>query len=128
MEKDIATKYYVLDFQFDTKEKAEKFIEFVSQFDEDKYYKDLLYEIYKVFKDNLDLSYIKPKFDYWQIRQIVKGLISNVDVSQYAKIEFTSPQMYQIREGLEAGVNINVYARPEFNSEKMRKLKTILLS
>ena len=109
-------------------QKAEKFIEFVSQFDEDKHYKDLLYEIYKVFKDNLDLSYIKTKFDYWQIRQIVKGLISNVDVSQYAKIEFTSLQMYQIREGLEAGVNINVYARPEFNSEKMRKLKTILLS
>lgn len=128
MEKDIATKYYVLDFQFDSKEKAEKFIEFVSQFNEDKNYKDLLYEIYKVFKDNLDLSYIKPEFDYWQIRQIVKGLISNVDVSQYAKIEFTSLQMYQIREGLEAGVNINVYARPEFNSEKMRKLKTILLS
>lgn len=128
MEKDIATKYYVLDFQFDTKEKAEKFIEFVSQFDEDKHYKDLLYEIYKVFKDNLDLSYIKPEFDYLQIRQIVKGLINNVDVSKYAKIEFTSLQMYQIREGLEASVNINVYARPEFNSEKMRKLKTILLS
>lgn len=128
MEKGIETKYYILDFQFDTKEKAEKFIEFVSQFNEDKNYKDLLYEIYKVFKDNLDLSYIKPEFDYWQIRQIVKGLISNVDVSKYAKIEFTSPQMYQIREGLEAGVNVNVYARPEFGSEKMRKLKTILLS
>lgn len=128
MEKDIATKYYVLDFQFDSKEKAEKFIEFVSQFNEDKNYKDLLYEIYKVFKDNLDLSYIKPEFDYWQIRQIVKGLINNVDVSKYAKIEFTSPQMCQIREGLEAGVNINIYDRSEFSSEKMRKLKTILLS
>ena len=111
MNKDITTKYYVLDFQFN----------------KDKNYKNLLNEIYKVFKNNLDLTYIKSEFDYWQIRQIVAGLISKVDVSVYAKKEFKSEQMNQIREGLEAGINVNVYARPEFRYDKMRKLKEILL-
>lgn len=127
MNKDITAKYYVLDFQFNTKEEAEKFIEFVSQFNKDKNYKNLLNEIYKVFKNNLDLTYIKSEFDYWQIRQIVAGLISKVDVSVYAKKEFKSEQMNQIREGLEAGINVNVYARPEFRYDKMRKLKEIIL-
>ena len=36
MEKDITTKYYVLDFQFNTKENAETFIKFASKFNEDR--------------------------------------------------------------------------------------------
>ena len=124
---EIKTKYYVLDFQFETKEDAEKFIKFASKFNESRDYKNLLYEIYKVFKHNLDLSYIRPEFDYWQIRQIVEGLMKNLDVSIYAKPEFKSEQMNQIYEGLEAGINVNVYARPEFKYDKMKKLKEILL-
>lgn len=127
MEKDITTKYYVLDFQFNTKEDAEEFIKFVSEFNEDRNYKDLLEEIYKVFRNDLDLSYIRPEFDYWQIREIVKGLLSEVDVSIYASTKFKSEQMCQIRLGLEAGINVNVYARPEFRYDKMQKLKDILL-
>ena len=127
MEKDITTKYYVLDFQFNTKKGAEKFIKFASKFNEDRNFKDLLGEIYKAFKNDLDLSYIRPEFDYWQIREIVKGLMSEVDVSIYASTKFKSEQMAQIRLGLEAGVNVNVYARPEFRYDKMQKLKDILL-
>lgn len=127
MEKDITTKYYVLDFQFNTKKEGEKFIKFASKFKEDRNFKDLLGEIYKAFKNDLDLSYIRPEFDYWQIREIVKGLLSEVDVSIYANTKFKSEQMCQIRLGLEAGVNVNVYARPEFRYDKMQKLKDILL-
>ena len=127
MEKDITTKYYVLDLQFNTKEDAEKFIKFASKFNEDKNFKDLLEEIYKAFKNDLDLSYIRPEFNYWQIREIVKGLLSEVDVSIYASTKFKSEQMCQIRLGLEAGINVNVYARPEFRYDKMQKLKDILL-
>lgn len=124
---EIKTKYYVLDFQFETKEDAEKFIKFASKFNGDRNFKDLLGEIYKAFKNNLDLTYIRPEFDYWQIREIVKGLLSEVDVSIYASTKFKSEQMVQIRLGLEAGVNVNVYARPEFKYNKMEKLKDILL-
>ena len=124
---EIKTKYYVLDFQFETKEDAEKFIKFASKFNEDRNFKDLLGEIYKAFKNDLDLSYIRPEFDYWQIREIVKGLLSEVDVSIYANTKFKSEQMVQIRLGLEAGINVNVYARPEFRYDKMQKLKDILL-
>lgn len=124
---EIKTKYYVLDFQFETKEDAEKFIKFASKFNEDRNFKDLLGEIYKAFKNDLDLSYIRPEFDYWQIREIVKGLLSEVDVSIYASTKFKSEQMVQIRLGLEAGINVNVYARPEFRYDKMQKLKDILL-
>lgn len=115
------------DFQFETKENAEKFIKFASKFNESRDYKNLLYEIYKAFKNNLDLSYIRPEFNYWQIRKIVEGLMKNLDVSIYAKPEFKSEQMNQIYEGLEAGINVNVYARPEFRYDKMQKLKDILL-
>lgn len=127
LNEDITTKYYVLDFQFNTKEDAEKFIKFASEFKGDRNYKDLLGEIYKAFKNDLDLSYIRPEFDYWQIREIVKGLLSEVDVSIYSSTKFKSEQMCQIRLGLEAGVNVNVYARPEFRYDKMQKLKDILL-
>ena len=124
---EIKTKYYVLDFQFETKEDAEKFIKFASKFNEDRKFKDLLGEIYKAFKNDLDLTYIRPEFDYWQIREIVKGLLSEVDVSIYASTKFKSEQMVQIRLGLEAGINVNVYARTEFRYDKMQKLKDILL-
>ena len=127
LNEEIKTKYYVLDFQFETKEDAEKFIKFASKFNEDRNFKDLLGEIYKAFKNDLDLSYIRPEFDYWQIREIVKGLLSEVDVSIYASTKFKSEQMCQIRLGLEAGVNVNVYARTEFRYDKMQKLKDILL-
>lgn len=100
---EIKTKYYVLDFQFETKEDAEKFIKFASKFNESRDYKNLLYEIYKAFKNNLDLSYIRPEFNYWQIRKIVEGLMKNLDVSIYANPKYSKKKMDKIYLSLLTG-------------------------
>lgn len=70
-----------------------------------EYYENLSYNfnekerelINLFFKYNLDLSYIRPEFNYKQLHEIYLGLLENLDVSVYATDEFTWEQMKQIR-------------------------------
>ena len=57
----------------------------------------------------------------------MKGFISNVDVSVYAKTEFDSWQMEEIRDGLESRLDVSSYAKPEIKWDEMSEIKEKLL-
>lgn len=67
------------------------------------------------------------QFDGKQKIEIMKGFISNVDVSVYAKTEFDSWQMEEIRDGLESRLDVSSYAKPEIKWDEMSEIKEKLL-
>ena len=50
------------------------------------------------------------QFDEAQQNEILKGVLSKVDILKYAKTEFDWRQMQEIREGLEKNLDISIYA------------------
>ena len=67
------------------------------------------------------------QFDKTQQNEILKGFLSKVDISKYAKKEYDWLQMAEIREGLESNLDVSIYANPEISITKMRKIKEKLL-
>lgn len=75
------------------------------------------------FKYNLDLSYIKPEFNYKQLHEIYLGLLKNLEVSIYATDEFTWEQMKQIRLGLQNKINVEFYLNPSIDWKEMQNIR-----
>ena len=75
------------------------------------------------FKYNLDLSYIKPDFNYGQLHEIYLGLRKGLDVSIYATDEFTWEQMKQIRLGLQNKINVESYLNPSIDWKEMERIR-----
>ena len=59
--------------------------------------------------------------------QIRLGLLSNIDVSIYAKIEFNSEQMSEIRLGLIDNLDVLIYAKKEFDWKQMEEIRKRLI-
>ena len=62
------------------------------------------------------------QFDEAQQNEILKGVLSKVDILKYAKTEFDWRQMQEIREGLEKKLDISIYA---FETETIYLIKSI---
>lgn len=68
--------------------------------------------------DEVDfLRYVRYNLNGSQMREIRKGLKSNINVSFYEDPKYDETQMYAIRKGLEAGVSIAEYTELEENGE-----------
>ena len=94
--------------------------------DIDKYSKEQKARIKFVLEDGSDLKPIlNPDYKVSEMKEIIIGLLHNIDVSVYAKPCFDAIQMEFIRKGLEDGLDVSLYANPEISSNKMYHLYSI---
>ena len=78
-------------------------------------------------KYNIDYRYLlDTRFNSFQLREIIIGLIQKIDISIYYDLNFTGSQMKQIRLGLLDGVDAAVYAIYNLPSRKMKKIRRTL--
>ena len=73
---------------------------------------------------NLDISwYAKKEFNWRQMEEIKSGLYKKIDISIYAKEYFNWRQMEQIRLGLEDNLDVSIYVNSKLNWNKMQKIR-----
>lgn len=99
-----------------------------------KQYNNSLYDRYQlcIIRDgiengiNLEDYIIRDKlikYNCFQLRQILNGIISNIDISKYTNPIYTWEQMYEIRLGLEKELDVDIYANPEYDWRKMEQIR-----
>lgn len=65
------------------------------------------------------------KFDNEQLREIKKGIIQNVNITEYAKPYFSSDQMKQLRLALVQGIPLTLLNNRYFSSGRMRIIRVL---
>lgn len=66
--------------------------------------------------------YANPKFDSYQMKEILCGLVYNIDVSIYAKPEFDSDQMRQLRQSLMEDLDVSCYESCTYCFERIHEI------
>lgn len=64
------------------------------------------------------------QFNKYQLSFINDGLVSNLDVSMYAKPELRSDQMREIVRGLKQGFDMTKYASGDYSESQLRQIVT----
>lgn len=92
--------------------------------------------IREAFEADLEITkireFVKPKFDYYQMRQIYNGLKVGLSIDQvriYAKPYFEAQRMKHIKQALQRGVNIDhvkEFAKPTYTSNQMNEIYNAL--
>ncbi len=86
----------------------------------DDYSDEQIFFVKLALKYSVDPSLLcNPKFHSSQMRQILYGLIQNVDVIRYYDLNFSPGQMEQIRIGLYNGIDISIYASYSIKASEM---------
>ena len=67
------------------------------------------------------------KFNDAQMKELVKGARSGIDISVFRNSQLSAEQMKQIRLGAEQGLDVSKYAFPYFNAGVMKQMRLALL-
>lgn len=78
-------------------------------------------------KYNIDYRYLlDTRFNSFQLREIIIGLIQRIDINLYYNLNFSASQMKQIRLGILDGIDATVYAIYNLPSRKMKRIRRVL--
>ena len=67
-------------------------------------------------------------FNVYQQKEILTGILKNVDVEKYTDKKYNRRQMEQIRLGLQKGLDVSIYANPTYSAEIMRHIRILMQS
>lgn len=71
--------------------------------------------------------YANPKFNEYQMHEIVEGLNQHLKVSLYATTNYNWRQMNEIKEGLKAKVDVSLLLNPRLNHHQMHAIRKGLI-